>query len=71
MSQRLQARPREKGFGLIVIIMIVAFMLAVGILLLAVTGASPKAADSLRLQGMAFDTAEAGFNAAWMILNDN
>jgi len=51
--------------------MIVAFMLAVGMLLLTVTGTSPKAADSLRLQGMAFDAAESGFNAAWSILNDN
>lgn len=62
---------RERGSGLIVIIMIVAFMLAVGMLLLTVTGMSPKASDSMRLQGMAFDAAEAGFNAAWVILNDN
>lgn len=61
---------RERGSGLIVVIMIVAFMLAVGMLLLTVTGTSPKASDSLRLQGMAFDAAEAGFNAAWAALND-
>jgi hypothetical protein len=61
---------RERGSGLIVVIMIVAFMLAVGMLLLAVTGTSPKASDSLRLQGLAFDAAEAGFNAAWVALND-
>ena len=64
-------RGRERGSGLIVIIMIVAFMLAVGMLLLTVTGMSPKASDSMRLQGMAFDAAEAGFNAAWVVLNDN
>lgn len=61
---------RERGSGLIIIIMIVAFMLAVGMLLLTVTGMSPKASDSLRLQGLAFDAAEAGFNAAWAALND-
>jgi Tfp pilus assembly protein PilX len=71
MSQRANNHGRERGSGLIVIIMIVAFMLAVGMLLLSVTGTSPKAADSMRLQGMAFDAAEAGFNAAWVILNDN
>jgi hypothetical protein len=71
MSQRANNHGREGGSGLIVIIMIVAFMLAVGMLLLTVTSTSPKAADSMRLQGMAFDAAEAGFNAAWVILNDN
>lgn len=70
MSERANDRGRERGSGLIVIIMIVAFMLAVGMLLVTVTGTSPKAADSMRLQGMAFDAAEAGFNAAWIILND-
>ena len=71
MSQLAQGHGRERGSGLVVIIMIVAFMLAVGMLLLTVTSTSPKAADSMRLQGMAFDAAEAGFNAAWVILNDN
>lgn len=71
MSHRERDRGRERGSGLLVIIMIVAFMLAVGMLLLTVTGTSPKAADSMRLQGMAFDAAEAGFNAAWIILNDS
>jgi hypothetical protein len=71
MSHTERDRGRERGSGLVVIIMIVAFMLAVGMLLLTVTGTSPKAADSIRLQGMAFDAAEAGFNAAWIILNDS
>jgi hypothetical protein len=61
---------RERGSGLIVVIMIVAFMLAVGMLLLTVTGTSPKISDNIRLQGLAFDAAEAGFNTAWGILND-
>jgi len=71
MNIFIQPRRREQGSGLIIIIMIVAFMLAVGMLLLTVTSTSPKASDSLRLQGMAFDAAEAGFNAAWVVLNDN
>ncbi|OGD19001.1 MAG: hypothetical protein A2Y70_03195 [Candidatus Aminicenantes bacterium RBG_13_64_14] len=70
MNRRDKDNRRERGSGLIVIIMIVAFMLAVGMLLLTVTGTSPKVSESLRLQGMAFDAAEAGFNTAWVILND-
>jgi hypothetical protein len=70
MNTNLRRFSRERGSGLIVVIMIVAFMLAVGMLLLTVTGTSPKVSDSLRLQGMAFDAAEAGFNQAWIVLND-
>lgn len=70
MNRRDKVNRRERGSGLIVIIMIVAFMLAVGMLLLTVTGTSPKVSDSMRLQGMAFDAAEAGFNQAWFALND-
>jgi hypothetical protein len=70
MSQDPNARRRERGSGLIVIIMIVAFMLAVGMLLLTITGTSPLASDNMRLQGMSFDAAEAGFNAAWLALNE-
>lgn len=61
---------RERGSGLIIIIMIVAFMMAVGMLLISVTGTSPKVSDNIRLQGLAFDAAEAGFDAAWTALND-
>ena len=70
MNTRHHRSSRERGSGLIVVIMIVAFMLAVGALLLTVTGTSPKVSDSLRLQDMAFNAAEAGFNAAWLALND-
>jgi len=70
MNRRKIDHSRQRGSGLIVIIMIVAFMLAVGMLLLSVTGTSPKVSDSMRLQGMAFDAAEAGFNSAWIVLND-
>ena len=71
MGNHFLRTSRERGSGLIIVIMIVAFMLAVGMLLLTVTGTSPKASDNMRLQGLAFDAAEAGFNAAWVILNDN
>jgi hypothetical protein len=71
MNRQANGPGRERGSGLIVIIMIVAFMMAVGMLLLTVTGLSPKAADNLRLQGLAFDAAEAGFSAAWIVLGDD
>ncbi len=71
MNNPLKPHRRERGSGLIVVIMVVAFMLAVGMLLLTITGTSPKASESMRLQGLAFDAAEAGFNAAWIVLNDN
>lgn len=70
MNTLRQRTSRERGSGLIVVIMIVAFMLAVGMLLITVTGTSPKVSESLRLQDMAFNAAEAGFNAAWVVLND-
>ena len=70
MSASQRHAPRERGSGLIVVIMIVAFMLAVGMLLLTVTGVSPRASDSLRLQGMAFDAAEAGFDSSWAVINE-
>ena len=60
MNRPITANRRERGSGLIVVIMVVAFMLAVGMLLLTVTGTSPKASESMRLQGMAFDAAEGG-----------
>ena len=70
MSASPNSISRERGSGLIVVIMIVAFMLAVGMLLLTVTGVSPRASDSLRLQGMAFDAAEAGFDSSWAVINE-
>jgi len=70
MKRQEKAYGRRRGSGLIVVIMIVAFMLAVGMLLLTVTGTSPRVSDSMRLQGIAFDAAEAGFNSAWIVLND-
>jgi hypothetical protein len=70
MSTHIRKTSRERGSGLIAVILVVAFMLAVGMLLLTVTGTSPKVSDSIRLQGLAFDAAEAGFNMAWIELND-
>ena len=61
----------ERGSSLIVVIMIVAFMLAVGVALLTITGTAPKASGSVRNQEEAFDAAEAGFDAARIAVESN
>ena len=54
----------ERGSSLIVVILVMAFMLAVGVAILSITGISPKVAGSVREQEEAFNTAEAGFETA-------
>lgn len=61
----------ERGSSLIVVIMVVAFMLAVGVALLTITGTGPKASGSVRNQEEAFNTAEAGFDAARIAVENN
>ena len=61
----------ERGSSLIVVIMVVAFMLAVGVALLTITGTAPKAAGSVRNLEEAFNTAEAGFDAARIAIENN
>jgi len=57
-----KARP---GFGLIVVILVLAFLLSVGIGLLSLTGAGPKLAGNIRSQEQALNAAEAGFELSW------
>jgi hypothetical protein len=59
------AKRREAGAGLIVVILIIAFLVAIGIPLLTLTSAGPKVSGSFRLHDQAFNAAEAGFDAAW------
>ncbi len=66
-----QAKTRkDRGSGLIILIIVIAFLLAVGILLLFVTGTGPEVAANVRLQERALNAAEAGFDEAWRVLND-
>jgi len=60
------ARGRERGTGLVVVIMLLAFMMTVGMVLLSTVRTGPEIAGTLRLQRQAFDAAESGFNAAWL-----
>jgi len=60
---------REAGAGLIIVILIIAFLIAVGIPLLTLTGAGPKISGSFRLHDEAFNAAEAGFEAARKLID--
>ncbi|MBN2408623.1 MAG: hypothetical protein JXE07_02710 [Candidatus Aminicenantes bacterium] len=59
---------KDKGATLIVLIIVIAFLLAVGILVLYITGTGPKVAGNIRLQEQAFNAAEAGFDNAWTLI---
>jgi hypothetical protein len=64
-------RPRkDRGVGLIILVIVVAFLLVVGIVLISVTGTGPAVAGNMRLQEQAFNAAEAGFNKAWVAIED-
>jgi len=62
--------PRERGVALIIVILVTAFLLAIGVGVLSLSGTGPKVSNSLRQQELAFQAAEAGFDAAWRYLND-
>ena len=68
---RGEKNKKAKGSGLIVVIMVIAFLLAVGIILLFVTGTGPEVAGNVRLQERCFNAAEAGFDSAWRYLNES
>jgi hypothetical protein len=50
-------------------IIVIAFLLSVGILLMYVTGTGSSVAGNVRAQERAFDAAEAGFDALWQATN--
>ncbi len=54
----------KKGSSLIVVILVIAFLLAVGVAVLTVTSSGTAVSGNMRNQEMAFNAAEAGFDAA-------
>jgi hypothetical protein len=54
----------ERGSGLIIIILVIAFLLAVGIMVVTVTSTGPRISGNVRNQEEAFNAAEAGFDAS-------
>lgn len=65
-----QKQRTDRGSTLIVLVIVVAFLLAVGVLLLYVTGTGPAVAGNLRFQEQAFNAAEAGFDNSWVQLEN-
>jgi len=73
MRQKMKTKGmrKDRGAGLIILIIVLAFLLSVGILLLFVTGTGSLVAGNVRLQERAFNAAEAGFDAVFRLMNDN
>jgi hypothetical protein len=61
---------KDRGVTLLILIIVIAFLLSIGLLLLFVTGTGPEVANNVRLQERAFNAAEAGFDEAWRAIND-
>ena len=60
----------RNGMGLIVVILVLAFLLAVGMTVISITQTGPEVAGNVRLHQQALQAAEAGFDAAWRQLSD-
>lgn len=67
---RIQVNGNERGVSLIIVILVMAFMLTVGIMLVTITSTGPGVAGNMRLQEQAFNVAEAGFDASWKAISD-
>jgi|Deesub1362B_J571_1020462.scaffolds.fasta_scaffold00877_13 hypothetical protein len=61
---------RNKGSALIIAILMIAFLASAGILLTLITTTGPRVASNIRLQEGAFNAAEAGFDAAWALIEN-
>lgn len=57
---------REKGMGLVIVILVMVFLSTIGLALVATTATGPAVAANVRTQQEAFNAAEAGFDAAWI-----
>ncbi len=55
---------------MIVVILVMAFLVTVGIAVITVTGIGSRVAGNVRAQLQAFNVAEAGFDAAWIAVED-
>jgi hypothetical protein len=60
----------ERGSGLIIIIVVIAFLLTVGLMVVTVTSTGPKVSGNARNQEEAFNAAEAGFDASLKQMED-
>jgi hypothetical protein len=60
----------EQGIGLVIVIMVLAFLLTVGMLLISIVDTGNQVAGNVRRQQQAFNVAEAGFDAAWLSIEN-
>lgn len=70
-NKNLRTLKQEKGSGLIVVILVMAFLVTIGVALITVTGIGSRVAGNVRSQQQAFNAAEAGFDAAWITIEDS
>lgn len=61
---------QERGFGILIVVIIMAFMMTLGIAMMTITGTGSKVAGNIRNQEKAFNAAEAGFNYAWISVEE-
>jgi hypothetical protein len=61
---------KQKGSGLIVVILVMAFLVSVGVALITVTSIGSRVTGNVRAQQEAFNAAEAGFDVAWIAIED-
>jgi len=61
----------QKGSSLIVVIMVAAFMLGVGGVLILLTNTGKKISSNISTQEEAFNAAEAGFELGRIVIEDN
>jgi hypothetical protein len=69
-NNRRSAPRHQRGVGLIVIFLVLAFLQIIGFALLIVTSTGTKVAGNMRTQQQAYNAAEAGFNMAWVSVED-
>ena len=69
-NKKKDNKPHEKGVGLIVVILVLAFMLTVGIVLVTITSTGSKVTGNIRWQAQAFNAAEAGFDSSYLAIED-
>jgi hypothetical protein len=70
INRQSLALKREKGMALVIVVIVLAFLQVVGLVLLQVTGTGPKVAGNIRTQQQAYNAAEAGFDVAWMEIEE-
>ncbi len=63
--------PHERGVALIIVILVLTFLLVIGLVLVTITSTGTRVSGNIRMQEVAFNAAEAGFDATWKAINDS